>query len=290
MQGWRVGKRVHWQVLFEPYPEIIAAYLYGSQAQGVAHDRSDVDVAVLLDSAKLPKDSLLYQFELAARLERTIRKQVDLILLHEAPPLLTFQVLKARKILYERDAERRSQFERAALARYYDFRDYFDLHRSALQAHFLGEPSVIDRAVIERRLTTLEHYVNGLRRYQHLRLADYREDFEIRMTTERLLQLSIQICMDIASYIIARKRLKVPDTAADVFHVLAGARIVPRAFADRVTHMVGCRNRLVHGYLDIDPAQVHQVLQTRLKDFESFIRHVLRWLEQDKGKPDRNPR
>lgn len=91
-------------------PDVIAAYLFGSLAQGRAHPRSDIDVAVLLAAMDLEA-----AFHRRLRLMEDLRpyadREVDVVVLNIAPPLLQYQVLKHGRLLYERDRSARVNFE-----------------------------------------------------------------------------------------------------------------------------------------------------------------------------------
>ncbi|RLE61904.1 MAG: hypothetical protein DRJ38_10645 [Thermoprotei archaeon] len=44
--------------------------------------------------------------------------------------------------------------------------------------------------------------------------------------------------------------------------------------------MIGFRNLLVHDYAAINLKLVYEFLQTKLTDFEEFIRQIVEWLER----------
>lgn len=111
--------------------EVVAAYLFGSRAEGVARPASDTDIAVLLDERI--KDTFKYRLELADELERLAGTQIDLILLREAPLLLQFQILKKGKVVFERDVDRRASYEMYILGKYYDYQRFFDFHSKSLR-------------------------------------------------------------------------------------------------------------------------------------------------------------
>lgn len=76
-------------------PEILEAYLFGSQARGRAKPHSDLDVAVFIDEATSPTSPYGYGADLAADLMRVCeRDDVDVIVLNSAPPLLYQRVLR----------------------------------------------------------------------------------------------------------------------------------------------------------------------------------------------------
>jgi len=47
--------------------------------------------------------------------------------------------------------------------------------------------------------------------------------------------------------------------------------------------MAGYRNRLVHGYADVSPQEVYELLDRHLKDFDEFSERILAFVarEQD---------
>ncbi len=97
----------------------------------------------------------------------------------------------------------------------------------------------------------------------------------MQMIVERRLQLSIQVCIDIANYLIAHLGLCVPDEQENVFAVLGREGIIPPDLAQRMVGMVRFRNILVHNYLDIDAALVHRLLAQHLADFDQFSREIV---------------
>lgn len=69
---------------------LISAYLFGSVASGRAHRESDVDLAVLLDRQVYPTPQQRFdlRLRLIGRLQSAIGRDVDLVVLNDAPPQL----------------------------------------------------------------------------------------------------------------------------------------------------------------------------------------------------------
>lgn len=116
-------------------------------------------------------------------------------------------------------------------------------------------------------------------RFQDLNLDEYRSDDDIQTIVERKLQLAIQSCIDIANYIIARKRLHIPDEEANIFLVLAQNDIIEKNLARRMKGMVNFRNILVHEYLGIYNQIVHDHLNENLQDFDKFAKSIVDFLD-----------
>jgi predicted nucleotidyltransferase len=85
---------------FESHPDlgVASVYLFGSHAEGRAHQESDVDVGILLDWGRHPDSR--ERFEMRLRLGSDLISvlgcnEVDVVILNDAPPLL------GRKIIYD---------------------------------------------------------------------------------------------------------------------------------------------------------------------------------------------
>ena len=103
-------------------PEILEAYLFGSQARGGSQPHSDVDVAVYLDPESFPDSPFGYAAELTADLVALIHSnEVDVVVLNQAHPLLYHRVLRDGLRLFERDARATTTREGRALSRYCDY-------------------------------------------------------------------------------------------------------------------------------------------------------------------------
>jgi uncharacterized protein YutE (UPF0331/DUF86 family) len=137
----------------------------------------------------------------------------------------------------------------------------------------------VDIKVIKARLKKLDEYQRSLARFESISLEEYQKSDDIQTIVERKLQLSIQACIDIANYIIARKRLRVPDEEGNIFLVLAEEDIISRTLAERMKGMVNFRNILVHEYLEIDNEIVHRNLTQNLSDFNEFAQNIIRYLK-----------
>jgi predicted nucleotidyltransferase len=110
---------------FAGRPEVVAACLFGSVAEGKAGGLSDLDVGVLLgeEASQERENSLAYAGGLVAQLMRIVgRNDVDLVLLHEAGPLLAFRILRSARFFFVRDARALGDFRFRALQRYLDTR------------------------------------------------------------------------------------------------------------------------------------------------------------------------
>ena len=117
---------------FAQHSEILAAYIFGSQAKGRGSKLSDVDIAVLLREGIDPIQQFKLRLQFMVDLEGIYRRWVDVVILNQAKPLLQHQVLKYGRLLYESERERRIQFEVMARKVYFDIKPGLELQSKAL--------------------------------------------------------------------------------------------------------------------------------------------------------------
>jgi predicted nucleotidyltransferase len=110
---------------------IVAAYLFGSQARGSAHAKSDVDVGLLLETT--PKAFVDLPLDLEGELERTAHKPTQVVVLNQAPVDLVHRVLRDGILLFEADRSARIAFETRARAEFFDLEPYLERYRRARQ-------------------------------------------------------------------------------------------------------------------------------------------------------------
>lgn len=120
----------------------------------------------------------------------------------------------------------------------------------------------------------LARYVRILRDLAEIPLDEYRSDPRNFGSAERFLQLAIETTLSIGHHIISASGFDQPASYADVFRVLGKEAVLDAGFAASLEPMARMRNRLVHHYEDVEPARVHELLQTHLDDFDQFAQAI----------------
>ena len=142
-------------------------------------------------------------------------------------------------------------------------------------------PGRLDVAAVRRHLLALDEALQILRSHQGRNVEELISDPEERWIVERGLQLCAQNTLDVATHLAASTGRDVPDYTAAIDR-LAGMGILPHGFAARFRGVAGFRNVVVHGYLDVDVAILHRLLNEHLDDFSAFAKHIASYL----GLPD----
>lgn len=105
------------------YETIIFAYIFGSFVQNKLKAGSDIDIAIYLEE-DLGADIYL---EIKNTLSDDIKREVDLVILNEAPPLLKYEIYKNNLLLFTRNKTIESNQKVKTLFQYNDMKRYLDL-------------------------------------------------------------------------------------------------------------------------------------------------------------------
>jgi len=125
-----ISKKVN--ALFLRYEEVLVAYLFGSRARGDFNEGSDMDFAILLSrSFKDSYDFVRLIGELATALKVGDEK-INLVVLNDADLELAYKVISEGSVIFERDVEKRVDFEVRVLKSYLDFKPVLNQMRRSL--------------------------------------------------------------------------------------------------------------------------------------------------------------
>jgi uncharacterized protein YutE (UPF0331/DUF86 family) len=129
-----------------------------------------------------------------------------------------------------------------------------------------------DEELVSKKLAFIE---TCLRELRTLARPDVLEtDIKERRFIEHTLQVCIQALQDVASHIVSDERLGEPEDNRDLLNLLAGASWLPNELVLPLRAAIGFRNVLVHGYTNVDPDVVRDVIAHHLTDIEAFVSHV----------------
>ena len=119
------------------------------------------------------------------------------------------------------------------------------------------------------RLAQLDANVAELERLRTAQPSATRDRWALRYG----LIASIQIVIDVACELCARRALGTPNTYRRCIELLAQTGLLPPDLATRLASMVGLRNLLVHEYDAIDESRLHAALD-HLDDLRMFAASI----------------
>ena len=129
---------------------------------------------------------------------------------------------------------------------------------------------MVDKALVLRKLSELEEYLNQIREYSNITVSDYSKGWKTQRIVERTLQMVIETCVDIAGHIISDQGYRIPKSYADAFRVLHEENILDTKLFDTMEKIAKFRNIVVHHYDKVDPEIVVTILRKHLDDFLSY--------------------
>lgn len=138
---------------------------------------------------------------------------------------------------------------------------------------------MVDSSLILRKIANLDTYLDQIKEYQKISLADYKVDWKSQRIVERTLQMMIEICIDVAGHIISDRQYRVPVSYADSFSVLTENKIIENNLLQSFEKMAKFRNVVVHDYDRVDEEIVIGILRDNLNDFAKFKEAVISFLK-----------
>ena len=89
------------------------------------------------------------------------------------------------------------------------------------------------------------------------------------------IQRACEAALDMGQHLIRRERMGLPQSARDVFTLLAKNGVIEEELAEALKHMVGFRNIAVHDYQSLQLPITVKIITEHLDDFLRFAQAVL---------------
>lgn len=130
--------------------------------------------------------------------------------------------------------------------------------------------------VLINKAATIERCVARAREEYDRDPATFATDFTRQDAAILNIQRACEACLDMGQVVIRRDRLGVPQSARDVFALLARAGRIDGSLAASLHAMVGYRNVAVHDYQTLQLPITVAVITKHLDDFLAFSRAILK--------------
>lgn len=118
------------------YPQVQAVFLFGSRAVGRARPESDWDLALYLEPPE-PDPTL----EILSELVEAGLERADIVLLHQAPPVLAFEAVRTNRVVYRREEFDLGSYVSRLVRMYWDLEPLLKVQREAIKRRWLGDPA-----------------------------------------------------------------------------------------------------------------------------------------------------
>ncbi|MGC8977243.1 MAG: type VII toxin-antitoxin system HepT family RNase toxin [Candidatus Ratteibacteria bacterium] len=127
---------------------------------------------------------------------------------------------------------------------------------------------------VKNRLEKLEIAIKKLKELKSMSLKDFLNDWKSQDSACRNFQISVEICVDIGSFILSEKKLPVPDIYSKVIEELKKIKIIEEDVENELKKLIRFRNIIVHEYLYIDFEKVYKNFSL-IGVFEKFAKRIV---------------
>ncbi len=121
--------------IFKRYPDIRAAYLFGSQARQQTHQESDLDIALIPANDKLRMRKL----DILTDLAHQGFDHVDLVILDSDDIVLKFEAIRHNQVIYASPDHDPPTYFSQTIRQYFDFLPYLEIQREAYKRRILND-------------------------------------------------------------------------------------------------------------------------------------------------------
>jgi uncharacterized protein YutE (UPF0331/DUF86 family) len=129
--------------------------------------------------------------------------------------------------------------------------------------------------VLVNKAATIERRVARAREEYNADPASFATNFTRQDAAVLNVQRACEAALDIGQHLIRRDRLGVPQSARDVFELIARAGWIDTELAESLKRMVAFRNIAVHDYRNLLLPVTVNVITLHLGDFLQFAQRVL---------------
>jgi len=253
---------------FEKEPKVVLAFLFGSFAKGKAVKESDYDIAIYLKGKDRRK-----KIKIWLALQRILEREVNLVLLDEAPATLVANVfyhgiplsIKDKKLYWELYLSKTAEAE--------DFLGFLeDFWRIYKRSKSLTPP---DKAFLLERVHFLDRELREIEEFKKMKFKEYTESSAQRRNMDRWCENIINATIDVAKIILASEKRKVPKTYGDILYYFGSLVGLTEEEAEYFSEFADLRNILAHEYLEV----LYGRIQNFIKEFPKFYKKIFAFLE-----------
>jgi len=133
---------------------------------------------------------------------------------------------------------------------------------------------MVDDVLINKAATIERSVARAKQEYAH-NPAGFALDFTRQDAAILNIQRACEAALDMGQRIIRREKLGVPQSARDIFTLLAQAGWISSELAESLKRMVGFRNIAVHDYQALQLPITVKIITDHLDEFLEFSRVVL---------------
>ena len=133
----------------------------------------------------------------------------------------------------------------------------------------------INLELVQSKLNQLLDYINELKYFETLTLAEFLSERHRQFTIERIIELVVQTAIDINKYILKKKSVNLNNlTSHQTFLEMSKFEIITDKLAEEIKESIDTRNVLAHRYFEISPEEVFAEIEDILEKYPLYVRQI----------------
>ena len=129
--------------------------------------------------------------------------------------------------------------------------------------------------VLLNKAASIERCVKRAREEYERDPSSFAQDFTRQDAAILNIQRACEAALDMGQHLIRREKLGIPQSARDVFTLLAQAGWIETTLAEGLKRMVGFRNIAVHDYQTMQMPIVISIIEHHLDEFLHYSKALL---------------
>jgi len=246
------------------YPQILAAYLYGSYSVGGETPLSDIDLAVVSSDRSI---LLLISGDIARELDIP-EERVSIADLGLLDPLMRLKILRDGVELVNKGLDMGSLIPMDG-----EVVEVYEAEEAICEEWLRGDP--LDVKVIREIIARINEDLTDLGELLEIGYDDVIGDKHLRKSFERTMQTLIESIVDLLRHVVAGLNLGVAAYYKDYFDYAERAKIISESTADEIRGFIPVRHLLVHRYRGINYDEVWKVAEKLRIIAEKLIHEII---------------
>lgn len=115
------------------YCNIKFGYIFGSYARGEENEKSDMDLAFMIEEGLSKIEEIFARGNLIELGKEIFKVDIDIVFLSNDTPLLKYEVIKDGIVI--KDNKERAEFESLSIREYFDFKYYSDYYDECMLSY-----------------------------------------------------------------------------------------------------------------------------------------------------------
>ncbi|MEM3462730.1 MAG: HepT-like ribonuclease domain-containing protein [Candidatus Bathyarchaeia archaeon] len=256
--------------VFDGYPQVLAAYLYGSYSTGRQTPLSDIDIAVVLGDGDI---SLDLSADIAEALGISEEK-VSIIDLKLIDPAMRLKILREGVELLNRGSDFAPPMDEEIV-------EVYELEEAIRKSWLMGNP--VDIRVMREIIAKMNEDLRDLDELLKFGYGKVMEDKHLRKSLERTMQTLMESMMDLLRHIVAGFNLGVAAYYRDYVDYAEKAGVVSGDTANEMRRIIPIRHALVHKYRAINYEEVWKTAERLRMAAEKLMNEALIYLKGKLG-------